>query len=211
MKVVAINGSPNKNGNTAFAVETAAKELREAGIEVEVLQVGSENIRGCLSCGGCIRNQDKKCVQRNDKVNEYIQKMEAADGILLGSPVYFSGLNGTMKAFLDRSFFVASVNGGLFRHKVGACVAAVRRGGGVTTYEQLYNFINYSEMIVASSNYWNVIHGNAAGEAEQDAEGVQIMRVLGKNMAWILKLVENGKGTVAEPEAEPKVFTNFIR
>lgn len=211
MKVVAINGSPNKNGNTAFAIETVAKELRNAGIDVEVLQVGSENIRGCTACGTCARNRDERCTIKSDSVNDYVNKMKNADGILLGTPVYFSGVAGTMKAFLDRAFFVSSVNGGLFRHKVGACVAAVRRSGGVATYEQLYNYINYSEMIIASSSYWNVIHGNSEGEACQDAEGVQIMRVLGKNMAWILKLVENGRGTVEEPEAERKVFTNFIR
>lgn len=211
MKVVAINGSPNKNGNTAFAIESVARELKAAGIEVEVLQVGSENIRGCTACGGCIRNRNEKCVVANDNVNEYIQKMKAADGILLCSPVYFSGIAGTMKAFLDRTFFVAGVNGGLFRHKVGACAVAVRRSGGVATYEQLYNYINYCEMIIASSNYWNVIHGNAQGDASQDLEGVQIMSTLGKNMAWILKLVENGKGVIEEPEAKQKVLMNFIR
>jgi multimeric flavodoxin WrbA len=211
MKVVAINGSPHKNGNTAFAIETAANELRANGIEVEILHIGSESIRGCLACGGCARNKNEKCVQPNDSVNEYIQKMKSADGIILGSPVHYSAMSATMKAFLDRAFYVAGANGGLFRHKVGASVVAVRRSGGVTTFEQLNNFINYSEMIMPTSNYWNVIHGRAEGEASQDAEGVQIMRILGKNMAWVLKLVENGKGHVEEPQAEPKTFTSFIR
>jgi multimeric flavodoxin WrbA len=116
-----------------------------------------------------------------------------------------------MKAFLDRAFFVASVNNGMFRHKVGASVTAVRRSGGVTTFDQLNNYMNYSEMLMPTSQYWNVIHGSAPGEAMQDLEGVQIMRVLGKNMAWLLKLVENGKGTVKEPERESKVYMNFIR
>lgn len=209
MKVVAFNGSPKKEGNTYHAIKIVAEELEKEGIEVEIIHVGNKVIRGCLACDGCVRNENERCVIDNDEVNEWIQKMKEADGIILGSPVHFSGIAGTMESFLDRAFYVASK--GMLRHKVGAAVVAVRRSGGVTTFEQLNNYINYSEMLMPTSNYWNVIHGTAPGEAIEDEEGTQIMRVLGKNMAWLMKLVQSGKETVKEPEKENKVFTNFIR
>ena len=211
MKVVAFNGSPNKEGNTYHAIKLVADELEKEGIETEIVQVGNKAIRGCVACYQCVKNQDERCAIKGDEVNEWVQKMKTADAIILGSPVYYSAINGTMKSFLDRAFFVAGVNGGLLRHKVGAAVVAVRRSGGVPTFDQLNHFLNYSEMLLATSNYWNVIHGRAPGEALQDGEGVQVMRVLGKNMAWLLKLVQNGKGAVPEPERETKVYTNFIR
>lgn len=211
MKVVAFNGSPNKEGNTYHAIKMVADELEKEGIETEIVHVGNKTIKGCIACGMCRKNQNEKCVIPGDEVNEWIQKMKEADGIILGSPVHFSAIGGTMKAFLDRAFFVSSSNGNLFRHKVGAAVAAVRRSGGVPTFNQLNNYLNYSEMIMPTSNYWNVIHGRTPGEALQDGEGMQAMRVLGKNMAWCMKLIENGKGKVAEPKPEDKVMTNFVR
>ncbi len=211
MKIVAFNGSPNKEGNTYHAIKIAIDELEKEGIQAEIVHVGNKSIRGCTACGQCAKNKDEQCVLKNDEVNEWIQKMKKADGIILGSPVHYSSIGATMKAFLDRAFYVASANGGMLRHKIGASVVAVRRSGGVTTFDQLNNYINYSEMLMPTSNYWNVIHGTRPGEALQDEEGVQIMRVLGKNMAWLMKLVENGKETVKEPERENKLFTNFIR
>ncbi|MBU5308355.1 flavodoxin family protein [Clostridioides mangenotii] len=211
MKVVAFNGSPNKKGNTYNAIETVATELEKEGIEVEIVHVGNKLIRGCIACGGCSRNQNERCVLEKDEVNEWIQKMKEADGIILGSPVYYSAIAGTMKSFLDRAFFVATSNGGMFRHKVGASVVAVRRSGGIPVFDQLNNYINYSEMIMPTSNYWNVAYGTAPGEVMQDEEGMQIMRVLGKNMSWVMKLVESGKSQVKENEKEDKMFTNFIR
>ncbi|MBC2581996.1 flavodoxin family protein [Clostridium sp. DJ247] len=211
MKVVAFNGSPNKEGNTYHGIKIVAEELEKQGIDVEIVHVGNKVIRGCMACGGCVRNKNEQCVLPGDSVNEWIQKMKEADGIILGSPVHYSAIGGTMKAFLDRAFYVTSVNSGMLRHKVGAAVVAVRRSGGVPTFEQLNNYINYSEMLMPTSNYWNVIHGTLPGEANQDEEGVQIMRTLGKNMAWLMKLVEYGKGKVEEPEIERKIFTNFIR
>lgn len=211
MKVVAFNGSPHKKGNTYNAIETVAKELEREGIEVEIVHVGNKAIRGCMACGGCSRNQNERCVLDKDEVNEWIQKMKEADGIILGSPVYYSAIAGTMKSFLDRAFYVASSNGGMFRHKVGASVVAVRRSGGIPVFDQLNNYINYSEMIMPTSNYWNVAYGTAPGEVTQDEEGMQIMRVLGKNMAWMMKVVEAGKSQVKENEKEDKIFTNFIR
>ena len=211
MKVVAFNGSPKKAGNTYNAIRTVAAELEKEGIEVEIVHVGNKVIRGCIACGGCSRNQNERCVLDKDEVNEWIQKMKEADGIILGSPVYYSAIAGTMKSFLDRAFYVASVNGGMFRHKIGASVVAVRRSGGIPVFDQLNNFINYSEMIMPTSNYWNVAYATNPGEVTQDEEGMQIMRVLGKNMSWLMKVVEAGKSQVEESEKEDKVFTNFIR
>lgn len=211
MKVVAFNGSPNKEGNTFQSLTMIAEELKAEGIEVEIVQVGNKVIRGCIACGGCMKNQNEKCVLPGDDVNEWIQKMKEADGIILGSPVHFSSIAGTVKSFLDRAFLVTSVNGSLLRHKVGAAAVAVRRSGGVTTFNQLNNYLNYAEMLMPTTNYWSVIHGMAPGEVQQDEEGKQIMSVLGKNMAWLMKLVENGKGIVTEPKKAEKVMTNFIR
>ena len=211
MKVVAFNGSPNKEGNTYHGLKLVTAELEKEGIETEIIHVGNKAIRGCLACGQCAKNQSETCSISNDQVNEWIQKMKAADGILLGSPVHYSAIAGTMKSFLDRAFYVTGVNNGMLRHKVGASVVAVRRSGGLPTFNQLNNYLNYSEMLIPTSNYWNVIHGATPGEALQDEEGVQIMRILGKNMAWLLKLVQNGKETIKAPEREAKTKMNFIR
>lgn len=211
MKVVAFNGSPNKTGNTYHAIKLVTDELEKEGIETEIIHVGNKSISGCKACGGCVKNKNEKCVIPGDEVNDWIQKMKQADGIILGSPVHYSAIAGNMKSFLDRAFYVAGVNNGMLRHKVGAAVVAVRRSGGLPTFTQLNNFINYSEMLIPTSNYWNVIHGTRPGEALQDEEGIQIMRVLGKNMAWLMKLIQNGKETIKEPARENKTFMNFIR
>ncbi len=211
MKVIAFNGSPNKEGNTYHALRIVTEQLEQEGIETEIIHVGSKSVRGCIACNQCVKNMNQRCVLPGDEVNKWIEKMRDAYGILLGSPVHYSALGATMKSFLDRAFYVTSVNAGMLRHKVGATVVAVRRSGGVPTFNQLNNYINYSEMFMPTSNYWNVIHGTAPGEALQDHEGVQIMRVLGKNMAMLLKLVEWGKTGVQVPPREVKTFTNFIR
>jgi len=211
LKVIGFNGSARKKGNTACSLNIVFAQLETAGIETEMIHVGKEKVRGCIACYGCVKNQDEACTLKDDPVNEWIQKMKEADGILLGSPVYFSGVAGTMKSFLDRAFFVSSVNGGLFRQKVGAAVAAVRRSGGIPTVDTLNHYINYSEMIMPSSNYWNVAHGFNPGEMEQDGEGKQIMEVLGKNMAWIMNVIAAGKEQFPAPEATAKTMTNFIR
>ena len=210
MKVVAFNGSPNKEGNTWHALKMVTAELEKEGIGTEIVHVGNKVIRGCIACGQCAKNRDEQCVLPGDEVNGWIQKMKQADGIILGSPVHYSAIGGTMKSFLDRAFFVTGVNDGMLRHKVGASVVAVRRSGGLPTFDQLNNFLNYAEMLLPTSNYWNVIHGRNPGEVTQDSEGVQIMRVLGKNMAWLLKLVEHGKGAITPPEREAKTFFSFI-
>jgi len=211
MNVIAFNGSPHKEGNTWHALKLVTAELEKEGIATEIVTVGDKAIRGCTACGMCAKNQDEKCVLPGDPVNDWIQQMKGADGILLGSPVHYAAMSGAMKSFLDRAFFVAGMNGGLYRHKVGASVVAVRRSGGLPAFEQLNNFLLYSEMLLPTSNYWNVIHGRLPGEVEQDVEGVQIMQVLGRNMAWLLKLVEHGKGTVTPPAKVSKSFMHFIR
>ena len=211
MKVVAFNGSPKPAGNTYGALTLVGTELQQAGIDFEIVHIGNKLIRGCTACNGCAKNQDERCVIAGDEVNDAIQKAKAADGILLGSPVYFSGVAGTMKSFLDRLFYVAIANKGLFRHKVGATVVAVRRTGGSATFDCLNHYINYSEMLMPSSNYWNIIHGTVPGEVDQDLEGQQIMRLLGKNMAWLMHLVAAGQAQIPPVTREEKVYTNFIR
>lgn len=211
MKVLAFNGSSRRHGNTAGSLNTVIAELETDGIETEIIHVGKENIHGCVACFTCAKKKNERCAFEDDPVNEWIQKMKAADGILLGSPVHFSGVAGAMKCFLDRAFFVISVNNGMMRHKVGAAVAAVRRSGGVCTMDSLNHYLLYSEMMIPGSNYWNVAYGMNPGEMEQDGEGKQIMSVLGKNMAWLMKLIEAGKKEVPPPERTVKTMTNFIR
>jgi len=210
MKVVAFNGSPKKDGNTSLAIEMVASELKKEGIEVEVIHVGNKLIQGCIACNACVKNKDEKCIIKGDDVNKWIQKMKEADGIILGTPVHYAAIGGTMKSFLDRAFYVMGSTS-MLRHKVGAAVVAVRRSGGMPAFEQLNNYLNYSEMVMPTGNYWNVIHGTTPGDVKEDAEGKQIMEVLGKNMAWILKLIENGKGSIEPPKLEKKRWTNFIR
>jgi len=211
VKTVAFNGSPNKKGNTYHALEMVTGELEKEGIATEIIHVGNKAVRGCLACGQCAKKKNEQCAQPDDPVNEWIQKLKEADGIIIGSPVHYSAIAGTMKSFLDRAFYVSGVNGSLLRHKVGAAVVAVRRSGGLPTFNQLNNFLCYSEMLIPSSNYWNVIHGTKPGEAVQDEEGKQIMQTLGKNMAWLMKLVEYGKEAIIPPERENKIMMNFIR
>jgi multimeric flavodoxin WrbA len=211
MKVIAINGSPNKEGNTFQALTMVGNELTNEGIDFEILHVGHKMIHGCTACKKCAANKDEKCSITSDDLNLWIQKIKDYDGIILGSPVYYSGIAGTMKGFLDRLFYVSGSNGNLFRHKVAAAVVAVRRTGGSATLDSLNHYLTYSEMILATSNYWNVIHGRGPGEVNEDAEGKQIMSVLGKNMAWLLKMKEATANTIKSPEKVKKVATNFIR
>ena len=211
MKVVAINGSPKKEGNTFQALSMVGDELIAGGIDFEIVHVGHKMIHGCTACGKCAINKDEECSIKTDGLNKWIQELKNADGIIFGSPVYYSGIAGSMKCFLDRVFYVSGSNGNLFRHKVGAAVVALRRTGGSSTFDSMNHYLNYSEIIIATANYWNVIHGRNEGEVNQDLEGKQIMHVLGKNMTWLLKMKEASKGLVEEPEVEKKVVTNFIR
>ncbi|MBC8532685.1 flavodoxin family protein [Yeguia hominis] len=206
MKVLAINGSPHANGNTACALEAAAEALHAEGIETEILHIGHKLIHGCTACEQC--HTLGKCVFDNDPVNEAAEKMAQADGILLASPVYYAGIAGTMKSFLDRVFYT---RGSSFRHKVGASIAVVRRSGGTATLQGLNWYLSIGEMILPTGQYWAVVHGRKPGEARLDLEGMQTMRTLGKNMAWTLKLVEAGKETLPGPKPEEKEIMSFIR
>ena len=206
MKVLLINGSPKANGNTAFALSQMEEVFAAQGIETETIQVGSQIIRGCIGCGACYKLG--KCVF-DDLVNEVAAKLEQADGMVVGSPVYYASPNGTLISFLDRLFYsTGKVNK---RMKVGASVVAARRGGCTAAFDVLNKYFTISEMPVASGSYWNMIHGAKPGEAQQDAEGIRTVRNLAKDMAFLMKSIAMGKEAMGLPEPEPKAFTNFIR
>ena len=211
MKVIVINGSPKSNGNTALGLARVMDALEADDIRTERIDIGGRAIHGCVACGGCGVNKNRKCVLDNDGVNDWMQAMFEADGVLLGSPVYYAGINGAFKAFLDRTFYVGMANGGLFRHKVGAAIVAVRRAGSTTALEQLHKYFTISEMFLPASNYWSMIFGRTPGEAEQDAEGGQCLNLLGQNMAWLMRLIQYGRDTVPAPRAVIKKRMDFIR
>ena len=175
------------------------------------LELGQKGRADVVQMEADLADRDEKCVLQGDPVNEWIQKMKEADGILLGAPVHYAGMAAGFKAFLDRAFYVCGNSGNLLRHKVGAAVTAVRRSGGIASIDGLYHYLTYSEMLLPTSNYWSVIHGLKPGQVEEDAEGMQIMEVLGRNMAWLMKLKEYGKDAVPAPAPVKKAFTNFIR
>jgi multimeric flavodoxin WrbA len=190
-KVVAFNGSARKGGNTAILLRYALKELEKEGIETELVELAGTKIHGCLSCRKCSVRKDRRCSQKDDIGNACIEKMEQADGILLGSPTYVADISPEIKALIDRSCLVARANGGMFRRKVGAAVVAVRRAGAIHAFDSLNHFFLINEMIVPGSSYWNIAIGNQVGDVEQDEEGIQTMKTLGRNMAWLLKKLKN--------------------
>lgn len=206
MKIVLINGSPNKNGNTYYALQTVASELTAAGHEAHILHIGAEFIHGCIGCGHCKNMKDNLCAFTSDRVNELILKIRPADAVVFGSPTYFAGIAGTMKSFLDRLFYTSA---SYFRLKPAAAVCAVRRTGGMAVFQQLNSYLHFSGALIVNANYWNVIHGQTPGQAAQDAEGLQTLKTLGKNMAWLLAALAESKAE--KPAPTPKVWTNFIR
>jgi multimeric flavodoxin WrbA len=189
VKVVAFNGSARKDGNTAILIRRVLQVLEAKGIETELMQLAGEQIRGCNACRTCYSTKNKRCIIEDDNVNAYIQKMIEADGILLGSPVYFSMVTPELKALMDRAFYVARANSDMFKRKVGAAVVAVRRAGGIPTFDAINHFFLISQMIVPGSSYWNVGIGNKKGEVETDEEGMKTMEDLGRNMAWLIKKI----------------------
>ena len=190
MKVVAFNGSARKDGNTAILLNRVLKVLESEGIETELIQLAGEQIHGCTACGVCYKIKNKQCKIVNDNVNLYIEKMTSADGILLGSPTYFSMMSPEMKALIDRTGFVARANSDLFKRKVGAAVVAVRRAGGIPTFDAINHFFLITQMIIPGSSYWNVGIGLNKGDVEKDQEGIKTMEDLGKNMAWLIKKIK---------------------
>ena len=205
MKVILLNGSPHIHGCTATALDEMIKVFTEEGIETELIQVGNKSIRGCVSCGSCEKNG--KCVF-DDLVNETAPKFEAADGLVIASPVYYASANATLIACLDRLFFSTSFDK---RMKVGASVVVARRGGCSATFDELNKYFTISGMPVASSQYWNSLHGREPGQASEDAEGLQTVRALARNMTFLMKSIALGKEKFGLPEVEPWQPTHFIR
>ena len=205
MRVLMINGSPRVGGNTTIALKEMEQIFQAEGIEVETLQVGNKDIRGCIACGTC--SKKGKCVF-DDIVNETAPKFEACDGLVVASPVYYASANGTLISFLDRLFYSTPFDKSM---KVGAGVVVARRGGLSATFDELNKYFTISNMPIASSQYWNSVHGRAAGEAAQDAEGLQTMRTLAKNMSFLMKSIALGKEKYGLPEKELIQRTNFIR
>ena len=205
MKVLLLNGSPHAAGVNYTALQEMIKVFEENGIETELIHIGNQAIRGCVSCGYCYKNA--KCVI-DDLVNEIAAKFEGADGLVVSSPVYYASANATMIALLDRLFYSTRFDKTM---KVGASVVTARRGGLSSTFDELNKYFTISGMPVASGQYWNSLHGNNADEAVQDKEGLQIMRTLAKNMSFLMKSIELGKEKYGLPEKEVKVFTNYIR
>ena len=205
MKVTAFNGSPHPDGVIAKGISVMKGELEKEGISVEVVHVGDKVIRGCMACQSC--KTQGRCVTAGDPVNECFEKLIFADGVILGSPVYYGGVAGTFKSFLDRLFFP----GPDMKYKVGATVVSLRRSGGITTFHQLNNYLNLAQMIITPGVYWEVIHGNTPQELAGDEEGLQIMEIQGRNMAWLLRALAAGKKEIPPPPPLERIRTNFIR
>jgi multimeric flavodoxin WrbA len=191
MKVVAFNGSPRRDGNTKILIDTIFEILQKEGIETEMVQLGNKKVHGCTACGKCKEKQDGKCHIQNDHLNYCIEKMVEADGIIIGSPVYFADVTTEVKALIDVAGYVTRANGFLLKKKVGAGVIAVRRGGALHTFETINNFFLINQMIVPGSSYWNFAFGRNKGEVVNDEEGMQTMKDLADNMAWLLKKIDS--------------------
>ena len=189
MKVIAINGSPNKKGNTTRLVNYVFEELKILNIKTELIKLTDKNLKGCKACRQCFINKNKKCIIKSDKLNNIVKKMSESDGIIFASPTYFSNVTSNMKSLIDRSGLVGRANGFLYQNKVAAAVVAVRRAGAVKVFDAINNFFLINKMIVPGSIYWNMGFGLLPGEVEHDDEGIQTMRELGKNMGWLLKKI----------------------
>ena len=208
MKVLLINGSARKDGCTFTALSEAAKSLELNGIETEIIQTGANAIRDCVGCGAC-KGNDNGCIFKDDIVNEVIEKAKSADGFIFGSPVYYAHPSGRILSLMDRLFYAG---GRHFAFKPAAAVVSARRAGTTASIDAITKHFTINQMPVVSSNYWNMVHGNSPEDVKQDFEGLQIMRVLGENMAWLLKCIEAGKNVgIDYPQKEKKIWTNFIR
>lgn len=207
MNVLLINGSPNREGCTYTALAEIADELNKNGVQSEIYHIGNAPIRGCMGCNRCL-NQTR-CIFNDDSVNVAIEKAQKADGFIFGSPVYYASANGAMISFLDRFFYAAS---SYCAYKPAAVVASARRAGTTATYDQLNKYIGISKMIMVPSPYWNMVHGNTPDEVRKDEEGLYVMRELGRNMAWLLQILQSAKeNNIAAPKEEEHIYTNFIR
>ena len=205
MKVIAFNGSPKESGTSAKGISIMAEQLEKEGISTEIIHVGNKNIQGCLACGKC--RQAGHCVITGDPVKECFDKLKGADGIILGCPVYYGGVAGTFKCFLDRLFFP----GPDMKYKVGAAAVSLRRSGGISAFQQLNNYFYLSQMIITPTAYWSVAHGNSPEELLRDEEGCQLMEIQGRNMAWLIKALALGRKELPPPAPLERKRTNFIR
>lgn len=209
MKVLLINGSPKEKGCTYTALCAVAEELEKQGVNAEIVSVGKEPIQGCIGCGGCAKTGKGLCVFENGPVNEIIRKMEEADGLVVGTPVHYAAASGAITSLMDRVCYAGGKN---LAFKPAACIASCRRGGASATLDQISKYFTILNMPVVASNYWNMVHGNTPEEVLKDEEGIQTMRQLGRNMAWLLKSIQAGRDAgVSAPEVEPKIRTNYIR
>lgn len=206
MKVLLVNGSPNKNGCTYTALNEIATTLNENGVDAEIFWLGNKPINDCIACGQCAKMKNNRCVFNDDAVNELLEKAEKCDGFVFGSPVYYAHANGRILSALDRAFYAGNR---VFALKPGAVVASARRAGTTCALDDLTKYLTISNMFVVGSQYWNMVHGNTADDVKKDLEGLQTMRVLGRNMAYLLRCLEAGKD-VPKPEKERRVWTNFI-
>ena len=208
MQVLMVNGSPHEQGCTYTALKEIAKELETQHIDSEIIQIGKQAIHGCIGCGTC-RAGKGKCIFENDIVNTILEQARKADGFIFGSPVYFASANGSMVSLMDRLFYAGK---DAFQYKPGACVVSARRAGTTATYDQLNKYLELSQMVMVPSPYWNMVHGNTPEEVQQDKEGLWIMRTLGQNMAWLLRVLKNAEEQqVAKPQELPVQKTNYIR
>ena len=206
-KILLINGSPRSGGCTYTALREVADTLEKNGVETELIEIGNRPVAGCIACGKC--RETGKCIFNDDAVNRISEKLDEYDGIVVGSPVYYAGPSGQICAFLDRLFYSS---GGRMAGKIGAAVVSCRRGGASSAFDRLNKYFQISNMVVASSQYWNQVHGNTPDEVRQDIEGMQTMRTLGQNIAWLVKSIQTARDSgVQAPGYEPKTFTNFIR
>ena len=210
MKVLLVNGSPHKQGCTYTALCAVADELFCCGVETEIFHIGNKPLIGCQACGTCAKNADCRCVFGDDDgVNAFVEKAKEADGFVFGSPVHYAAAGGSVTSFLNRAFYCGK---SAFCYKPGAAVVSCRRGGSTAALDQLNKYMTISNMPLVSSAYWNMVHGNTPEEVKQDLEGMQTMRILGRNMAWLLKCIEAGRDAgISLPDAEKKIKTNFIR
>ena len=206
MKILVVNGSPHANGCTYTALCEVAAALEAEGMETEMIQIGTKPVSGCLGCGACIKTG--KCVI-DDVVNEFIEKAKEADGFVFGSPVHYAGASGAITSFMDRAFYGKAA---IYADKPAAAIVSCRRGGATAAFEQLNKYFTISNMPIVSSQYWNMVHGSTPDQVRQDEEGMQVMRELGRNMAWLLKCIEAGRAAgIPDPVKEKPVMTNFIR
>lgn len=208
MKVIAVNGSPRKEGNTHIVLEKMAEELAKQNIETEVVHVGAGKVQGCTGCFGCIESPEALCVIDNDGVNEAAKKLRQADGIILGAPTYYGGIPGSMKAYLDRLFFPSTE---MMANKVSTAFVIHRRSGGDDALHQLHNYLRVNHTIIAPQKYWLIVHGMHIGEVVRDIEGMQNITENAKSMAWLIRLIDASRGKIDPPPLAPRIATNFIR